>query len=204
FRIAPEDATSLIDEREESQKPNGRVKLAGTSLHHFGAFLDRVWRQNDIMWGRLDGAERLITMLLPYPEDALVRKALIMEAHAAILREELSTESRSQLSTMMSEALIRAASGEPIEAAIERVMKNLADSSPIKTRLASAISAIFDDDPTNKSDDDKLVTFVKLGYQVNRRLDPKGVLETISRSTQTIGGIFEDLANKNGLDGRSL
>jgi len=203
FRISPEDAPSLIDERAEIKKPNGRLKLAGTSLHHFGAFLDRVWRQNDIMWGRLDGAERLITMLMPYPTDALVRKALIKEAHAAILREELSTESRSQLSTLMSEALIRASTGEPIETAVEKVMKELADASPVKTRLASAITAIFDDDVTKK-DDDKLVTFVRLGYQVNRRLDPKGVLDIISRSTQTIGGIFEDLANKNGLDGRSL
>lgn len=203
FRIAPEDAPSLIDERAESKKPNGRLKLAGTSLHHFGAFLDRVWRQNDIMWGRLDGAERLITMLLPYSKDALVREALINEAHAAILREELSTESRSQLSTLMSEALIRASTGEPIEEAINKVMEGLTEASPVKTRLASAMTAIFDDDVT-KTDDDKLVKFVKLGYQVNRQLDHKSVLQTISRSTQTIGGIFEDLANKNGLDGKSL
>jgi patatin-related protein len=203
FRISPEDAPSLIDERAESRKPNGRLKLAGTSLHHFGAFLDRVWRQNDIMWGRLDGAERLITAMMPYPNDAPLRTALIREAHASILREELSTESRRQLSTLMSEALIRASSGEPIEAAVEKVMKDLSDSSPVKTRLASAITAIFDDDQS-KQDDDRLVTFVRLGYQVNRKLDPKAVLETISRSTQTIGGIFEDLANKNGLDGNGL
>lgn len=203
FRISPEDAPHLIDERAESQKPNGRTKLAGTSLHHFGAFLDRVWRQNDIMWGRLDGAERLITILLPYREDAHIRKALIREAHAAILREELSSESRSQLSVLMSEALIRASTGEPIEEAVKKVMKNLDESTPVKTRLASAITAIFDDDVTS-TDDDKLVKFVQMGYQVNRQLDPKMLLETISRSTQTIGGIFEELANKNGLDGRSL
>lgn len=202
FRISPEDAPSLIDEREESKKPNGRQKLAGTTLHHFGAFLDRVWRQNDIMWGRLDGAERLITALLPYPSDAAVRDALIKEAHAVILREELSTESRTQLSMLMSEALIRASSGEPIELAIQKVTNELTES-PLRTRLASVMTAIFDDDLV-KTDDDKLVKFVKLGYRVNRRLDPTAVLQTISRSTQTIGGIFEDLANKNGLDGRSL
>jgi hypothetical protein len=202
FRISPEDAPSLIDEREESKKPNGRQKLAGTTLHHFGAFLDRVWRQNDIMWGRLDGAERLITAMLPYPADAAVRDALIKEAHAVILREELSIESRTQLSMLMSEALIRASSGEPIELAIQKVTKELTES-PVRTRLATAMTAIFDDD-LMKADDDKLVKFVKLGYRVNRRLDTTAVLQTISRSTQTIGGIFEDLANKNGLDGRSL
>ena len=203
FRISPEDAPSLINERAESRKPNGRTKLAGTSLHHFGAFLDRVWRQNDIMWGRLDGAERLITALMPYPDDAPLRTALIREAQAAILREELSTESRHQLSVLMSQALIRASSGEPIQAAIERVMKELEDESPVKTRLASAISAIFDDD-ISKQNDEQLVTFVKLGYRFNRQLDPQSVLKTLSRATQTIGELFEDLANKNNLDGRSL
>jgi hypothetical protein len=70
LRISPEDATSLINERAERYKPNGRTKLAGTVLHHFGAFLDQVWRQNDILWGRLDGSERLITAMLPEPESA--------------------------------------------------------------------------------------------------------------------------------------
>jgi hypothetical protein len=27
-------------------------------LHHFGAFLKREWREADMVWGRLDGAER--------------------------------------------------------------------------------------------------------------------------------------------------
>ena len=38
----------------------GASKLAGTKLGHFGAFLDAGWRANDILWGRLDGAERII------------------------------------------------------------------------------------------------------------------------------------------------
>ena len=63
IRISPEDATKLINERRErktSADGVGRRKLAGVALHHFGAFLDRTWRQNDIMWGRLDGAEALV------------------------------------------------------------------------------------------------------------------------------------------------
>ena len=60
IRISPEDAKQLIDERE-----TGCHKLAGSALGHFGAFLARQWRQNDILWGRLDGAERIIAALLP-------------------------------------------------------------------------------------------------------------------------------------------
>ena len=35
-------------------------RLAGAALGHFGGFLSRGWRRNDLMWGRLDGAEVLM------------------------------------------------------------------------------------------------------------------------------------------------
>lgn len=39
-------------------------KLAGVQLAHFGAFYKRAWRVNDWMFGRLDGAERLVRILM--------------------------------------------------------------------------------------------------------------------------------------------
>jgi len=39
-------------------------KLSGIQLAHFGAFYKRSWRINDWMFGRLDGAERLLRILL--------------------------------------------------------------------------------------------------------------------------------------------
>jgi predicted acylesterase/phospholipase RssA len=42
--------------------PQGR--LAGAALGHFGGFLSRGWRRNDLMWGRLDGAEVLMKAIL--------------------------------------------------------------------------------------------------------------------------------------------
>jgi len=83
FRISPEDAPSLIEETLE--KP----KLAGAKLHSFGAFFEERFRTNDILWGRLDGAERIITVLLPTDEDREKREALISRAHRAILEEEV-------------------------------------------------------------------------------------------------------------------
>jgi patatin-related protein len=62
-------------------------RLAGDAMHHFGGFLDKTWRQNDILWGRLDGADRLIVALVPLPE---ARETFKTRAHAAILREEFS------------------------------------------------------------------------------------------------------------------
>lgn len=66
-------------------------KLYGTRFASFGAFLDEGWRAHDIRWGRLDGAERLISTLLhDAPTDAGddVRERLIAEAHLAIVEDE--------------------------------------------------------------------------------------------------------------------
>jgi patatin-related protein len=82
FRISPTDARSVIDETAPAER---RRKLAGTVLFHFGAFLKRSWRENDMLWGRLDGAERIISSVLPSGSEHAPR--LIREAHLAILRE---------------------------------------------------------------------------------------------------------------------
>jgi hypothetical protein len=82
IRICPEDAPALMPELKER-----RAKLKGLAVAHFGAFLDRDWRVSDLLWGRLDGAERIITALLPLQESADLRKKLIDEAHEEILTE---------------------------------------------------------------------------------------------------------------------
>src|SRR6185295_6779896 len=195
LRISPEDATSLIDERAERQKAGGRQKLAGTALHHFGAFLDQVWRQNDILWGRLDGAERLITALLPEPENKKVRAQLIAEAHDAILVEELQQKSDAALQLVITETLVKVSSGMTAKAALGKIFPRLRDEH-LRARLGSAIDAGLKND--------KLLAFIKSSYEVNRDLDPKIVLRSIARSTQVIGKMFEDMANQHQLEGKRL
>src|SRR5262249_5981911 len=79
IRICPEDAPALVTDVKDR-----RTKLKGLAIAHFGAFLDLDWRVSDLLWGRLDGAERIITALLPLKESAKLRDSLIDEAHAAI------------------------------------------------------------------------------------------------------------------------
>ncbi|HSB01594.1 MAG TPA: patatin-like protein [Anaerolineales bacterium] len=81
YRISPEDATGLF-----SAQKSKRPKLAGTKLGNFGAFFKKEWRQNDIMWGRLDGAERIISTLLP---ESPKRTELLLKAWLTILKENL-------------------------------------------------------------------------------------------------------------------
>jgi hypothetical protein len=87
FRISPLDARSLIDESSPTER---RRKLAGTAMFHFGAFFKRSWRVNDMLWGRLDGAERIIHAVLPPGSDDAQR--LVRDAHLVILRDSFGDE----------------------------------------------------------------------------------------------------------------
>ncbi|MDB5695751.1 MAG: hypothetical protein JWN21_1294 [Sphingomonas bacterium] len=52
-RIAPDDATSI-------RTGGAEATLKGIQFNNFGAFFSRAYRENDYLWGRLHGAERLI------------------------------------------------------------------------------------------------------------------------------------------------
>ena len=55
-RISPEDATSI--------RAGAEATLKGLRFNSFGAFFSRAYRENDYLWGRLHGAERLIDIVL--------------------------------------------------------------------------------------------------------------------------------------------
>src|SRR6185503_4899351 len=87
----------------------GCVKLAGTALGHFGAFMETLWRENDIMWGRFDGAERIITALLPdHPEEA---RRLTADAHAAIVADAIEEKGKDGLKHLLIESMMRTKTG---------------------------------------------------------------------------------------------
>lgn len=64
-------------------------KLAGDSLGHFGGFLDEGWRENDLMWGRLDGAETLMSAVLDGAKGGAATASLLDAAQVEILEDEL-------------------------------------------------------------------------------------------------------------------
>jgi patatin-related protein len=85
-RIAPDDAVAI--------RPGGaEATLKGIQFSNFGAFFSRAYRENDYLWGRLHGAERLIDIVvstMPAPArlgpgrvSAIKRRAFL-----AILDEE--------------------------------------------------------------------------------------------------------------------
>jgi len=62
-RFSPEDVRMLRAPGQKAELPSAEEKLKGVAAGHFAAFFSRDRRENDYLWGRLDGAERLITML---------------------------------------------------------------------------------------------------------------------------------------------
>jgi hypothetical protein len=74
------------------------AKLKGTAFMDFGAFMSPEWRRNDLMWGRLDAAEKLVRILLPlerdtngrpHPESVALQEKYAGRLREAILEEEL-------------------------------------------------------------------------------------------------------------------
>ncbi len=85
-RIAPDDASSI-------RSGGAEATLKGIQFNSFGAFFSRAYRENDYLWGRLHGAERLIDITLSTlpPEarpDAARTAAIKRDAFLAILDEE--------------------------------------------------------------------------------------------------------------------
>lgn len=85
-RISPDDCHAI-------RKGGAAAMLRGTEFYNFGAFFSRAYRENDYLWGRLHGAERMIDLIAStlgpdraMPEDEL--RQFRREAFLAILDEE--------------------------------------------------------------------------------------------------------------------
>ena len=76
-RIAPEDASSI--------RPGGaEATLKGIQFNAFGAFFSRAYRENDYLWGRLHGAERMIDIVV----SALPARARMKPGRVAAIKRD--------------------------------------------------------------------------------------------------------------------
>jgi patatin-related protein len=187
-RVSPEDATSIVDERG-----SGRGKLAGVTLSHFGAFLDRGFRRNDILWGRLDGAERLIAVLLPGDDNQELRAELLRDAQLAILQEEFGPTDQNRLSEIVSQAWLATDASDPNEQAL----RALAEKQPGATANLGLEAAL-----RQAMSRESLLEFYKTDFEVPRAINPRMAASSLARSTQIVGRILEDLGNRWNQDKR--
>ena len=93
-RISPEDAAAI-------REGGCAATLRGIEFYNFGAFFSRAYRENDYLWGRLHGAERMVdlvcsTLPAPLPPDQCrdVKRRLF---HAILDEEEARLRADPQL-----------------------------------------------------------------------------------------------------------
>ena len=85
-RISPDDCTTI-------RQGGAQASLRGVEFYNFGAFFSRAYRENDYLWGRLHGVERMLDLVasaLPAGKEieAAELLALKREAFLAVLDEE--------------------------------------------------------------------------------------------------------------------
>ncbi len=181
-RISPEDAPSLIDER----KPHGRRKLAGNRLANFAAFVDQLWRRNDMLWGRLDGAERLIRTLLPpeHPDFATLRD----EALGEILSEEIHAADRDELCRLLAQAVWRAGAA-PQTADLAGLLGR-----EFGEKVDHRVEAVLRYGLTQPA----LLEYFRSSYEVNRAASAGQAMSAISRAVRVFGRMLEGTADGAG------
>jgi patatin-related protein len=81
-RLSPRDTHRIPADGDPGHK-----KLVGAEKGHFGAFLSRPGRERDYLWGRLDGAERLLGILLAGADEEHATR-WYDDAFRAILEED--------------------------------------------------------------------------------------------------------------------
>lgn len=83
-RISPDDALSI-------RQGGTAATLRGVEFYNFGAFFSRDYRENDYLWGRLHGAERMIDLVGSTVSGGVSNEALRAAKRAvflAVLEEE--------------------------------------------------------------------------------------------------------------------
>jgi hypothetical protein len=87
--LAPTRIFSARPFEARSAPDSGEDKLTGIRLGHFAGFYRRSWRANDYMWGRFDGATRIVDMLVDPARAAEVASFPGADAPADVLRDAL-------------------------------------------------------------------------------------------------------------------
>ncbi len=188
YRVSPFDA----DFSNQARDRGGKEKLAGSALMHFGAFLKEEWRENDIMWGRLDGAERIIDSLLPGDHLAGIRAELTRQAHEIIISECFTPQRQAEFFEMLSTCLPMAgesrSEGFDLKSLMQRVRLEVAEdpNSVVALLLRNAL------------DDPKRHDLFRRAYRKPSPPTPERNLERTRRAIKILGQMIKGLDRGDG------
>ncbi|MEW6402077.1 MAG: patatin-like protein [Chloroflexota bacterium] len=222
IRVSPEDGRNIEEIGDASEK------LAGTRIAHFGGFFKKEWRENDILWGRLDAAEILIkgvTKGTNLMSDEEVRE-IINEAQAEILRSyylkiepppTVLTASQVLAQTQPgAEPALRLPRGAPI---LENLEKSINSQLTRLHDVTAALRGFWQEKLTHsevlsfwtrlipkpvRTDDENraILDYHRQHSRVDPRIPPEEEIALAGRSVQTLGGILETLAEGRGISSK--
>jgi predicted acylesterase/phospholipase RssA len=84
-RISPEDANAI-------RRGGARACLKGINFGSFGAFFSQAYRENDYLWGRLHGADRLIDIITSSLDPTVAESLLIADIKHRIFEAIIARE----------------------------------------------------------------------------------------------------------------
>ena len=185
YRLSPKDATALVD--PSAQPP--RTKVAGAQFGHFGAFFDRLWRQNDILWGRLDAAERLIEALVPPGQYRSENARIFREkAFGEILWSELTEVDKAELAGLMAAALAQLPAKDRSTQALLAFVERQIDG-PLEPRLQDVLTAVV-----QRRED--LVAYYRSSFDLDTRLKPGPTFRNAGRAAHVIGEVLGEIGKQ--------
>ena len=165
------------------------AKLKGTAFMDFGAFMSPEWRRNDLMWGRLDAAEKLVRILLPlerdadgqpHPKSIELQEKYISCLREAILEEELDGNYYVRWARERLGITTKGANSDAVEKVTE-----LVSNIPF---LKKAIMGEGDNPRSN---------FIMNYYDEPRHPQSKEYSDWIGRSLTILGWMIEDSAHRS-------
>ena len=160
IRISPNDAKLGLGKYFTQVE-----KLAGDQLRAFGGFFKKSWRSNDILWGRLDGLNR-ITEALITPETIKSFSSLVSHEVSEIQEKNPTYSNEDYFKDLVEESFPKIKEQE-------------------KTTLISGLKKIFDETENKNTDQENFKEFLKefvdhlvlLGHQAILREDLSTVFE---------------------------
>lgn len=199
IRISPQDAHALVNRKEGDT----RRKLAGDQLMNFGGFFQEDWRRNDMLWGRLDAAERLINNLVPEGLTHLAQ-ALTEQAHEQILAQQYRQGDMTRIAQFVTEQLSGRGKGNPAQAGLQRLVgRMLPAEERDTTRMSQALLAAGRQ--TLQPAQLRRHFADRKGYEVDSEPEPRIWAEAISRMTRVAGRVLDDVgARRAGKEGQRM
>ena len=174
IRISPEEATKVWNEKDK-----GKKKLAGTKLLNFGAFFSSEWRENDMLWGRLDAAEILIKEVLKAggeedDEDYKIRMKDFQTKLETMPREENKAVKEDEPDS--TDAQI-----DPLKMALNSILED-----DFRPKLDSAIYRVASDKENWGIQASKALKFLNLGWKTGETRSIHSVLMKISNGLRVL------------------